>query len=704
MSITAARLQAEVGADTKGFDSGMAHADRTIKSAPGKWATALKVGAGAALAVGGALVVRGIAGAIRGGLDSLTEQGVVVAQTNAAIRSTKGAANVSATAIRDLSTALEAKSGFDDKAIQSGANLLLTFTNIKNAAGAGNDIFDQSTEALTNMARAMGTDVKSGAIKLGKALNDPVKGLTSLTKWGVMFTAEQKAEIQGIAGTGDALKNLKNAGIDLTKSQKDLIKSYGPAVDTIAAAEGAGVKLTKAQRALFNGMDDGTGIIKAQKVILAELNKEFGKSNEEFMKTDAGKALLFQDAIEGVQQALTGALLPAMTRVRGALTDFLGKPETLAQVGALGDAIASIFSEGNLSMAANLMTTAAGAIGTAIKLFSALPPEVQALAVGALALKKITGIGPIDIAKGAGGVIKMVFERGSSPVNPLYVTGVGALGSPTGASPAGGNLLNIAKTLGALAIAGIAVEKLVEQWGAFRSEGAAGAETLRQQTSAGVPQLTLEQARAALTNTREQLGNPINDLALKLSGTFDQVKATEKALVDRIAYLERGGTGTGATGGRGDASTAAEVKRLGERQALAARIVAAGGKPTAARITAIMEKNVRTSISNDAREANRFATLGSTVQKSGAATTDAALATAAAIRAKQFTAYAQFKSTVLNNPDLNGPKKPAPYHPPLVQPKQTPVPVVLSPRLVPNSTRNIDLYGPIATRNGRATP
>jgi hypothetical protein len=38
MSITAARLQAEVSADTKAFDSGMSHADQRIQQAPGKWA------------------------------------------------------------------------------------------------------------------------------------------------------------------------------------------------------------------------------------------------------------------------------------------------------------------------------------------------------------------------------------------------------------------------------------------------------------------------------------------------------------------------------------------------------------------------------------------------------------------------------------------------------------------------------------------
>ena len=37
------------------------------------------------------------------------------------------------------------KSGIDDEAIQSGENLLLTFTDIRNEVGKGNDIFNQAT-------------------------------------------------------------------------------------------------------------------------------------------------------------------------------------------------------------------------------------------------------------------------------------------------------------------------------------------------------------------------------------------------------------------------------------------------------------------------------------------------------------------------------------------------------------------------------
>jgi hypothetical protein len=71
--------------------------------------------------------------------------------------------------------------------------MLLTFTNVRNEVGKGNDIFNQSTQAVTDMAAAMNNGevttqgVKAASIQLGKALNDPIKGVTALQKVGVSF-------------------------------------------------------------------------------------------------------------------------------------------------------------------------------------------------------------------------------------------------------------------------------------------------------------------------------------------------------------------------------------------------------------------------------------------------------------------------------------------------------------------------------------
>jgi len=131
--------------------------------------------------------------------------------TEAAIRATGGAAHVSAEQVSELSTSIMKKTGVEDETIKSGANMLLTFRNVRNEAGAGNDIFNQSTSILTDMTAAMtGGQVtqegmRKSAIQLGKALNDPITGLGALRRVGVTFTAQQQEQIKALVKSGDTM-------------------------------------------------------------------------------------------------------------------------------------------------------------------------------------------------------------------------------------------------------------------------------------------------------------------------------------------------------------------------------------------------------------------------------------------------------------------------------------------------------------------
>lgn len=124
------------------------------------------------------------------------ESNKVMAQTNAVLKSTSKAAGLTAKQISDMSTRLSNFTGVDDETIQSGENLLLTFTNIRDEVGGKfTGTFDTATQTMVDMSAALGQDMKSSAIQLGKALNDPVKGITALQRVGVSFTAQQKEQI-----------------------------------------------------------------------------------------------------------------------------------------------------------------------------------------------------------------------------------------------------------------------------------------------------------------------------------------------------------------------------------------------------------------------------------------------------------------------------------------------------------------------------
>lgn len=128
-----------------------------------------------------------------------------LAQTEAVIKSTGGAANVTVPQIAALSDRLGKMAGVEGEVVQAGANMLLTFTNVRNEAGKGNDVFNQATETLADMSAALGTDMSTSAIQLGKALNDPIKGITALQRVGVTFTEQQKAQIKTLVESGDVM-------------------------------------------------------------------------------------------------------------------------------------------------------------------------------------------------------------------------------------------------------------------------------------------------------------------------------------------------------------------------------------------------------------------------------------------------------------------------------------------------------------------
>lgn len=160
------------------------------------------VAGGIGVAFAGASVIQ----FFRGAITEADEAQRTIAQTEAVIRSTGGAAGVSAQHVADLADRLSKVAAVDDEVIAGGANMLLTFKQIKGAN------FDAAVQSTLDLAAAMAAssggalDLQSSAIRLGKALNDPVKGLTALNRVGIQFTAQQKQQITAFVEAGDVAK------------------------------------------------------------------------------------------------------------------------------------------------------------------------------------------------------------------------------------------------------------------------------------------------------------------------------------------------------------------------------------------------------------------------------------------------------------------------------------------------------------------
>jgi phage-related protein len=304
----------------------------------------------AGLLAGGAAGVGAVLVTLKAGIGDFTESTKVAAQTGAVIKSTGGSAKVTAKQVGDLASAISNYSGVDDEAVQAGENMLLTFTNIRNGAGKNNKIFDQSTKILADMSTAMGGDMSKSAIQLGKALNDPVKGVTALTKVGVTFTDAQKASIKAMVDAGNT------AG--------------------------------------------------AQKVILAELNKEFGGSAEAAGKTLPGQLNILKNTFGNLAGELVGKAVPALTQFSGWFSRE-GMPKIQEFFGALGNKIGPVIDDlvGAFKSAGPGIMNVLTPIGNIVR--DVVVPLFQKLGeIGAEAIKKIG-----DILRNNGPQIHDIFEN-----------------------------------------------------------------------------------------------------------------------------------------------------------------------------------------------------------------------------------------------------------------------------------------------------
>lgn len=164
-------------------------------------------------------------------LNAFQESQDAAAQLGAVLKSTGGVAGVSADMANDLAKSLQNVTRFSDEAILGGENMLLTFTNI------GKDIFPQATETILNMSTALGQDLKGSAIQLGKALNDPIQGVTALRRVGVQFNDAQEEVIKNLVASGDLMGAqkmiLKELETEFGNSAKAAGQTFGGQLDIL---------------------------------------------------------------------------------------------------------------------------------------------------------------------------------------------------------------------------------------------------------------------------------------------------------------------------------------------------------------------------------------------------------------------------------------------------------------------------------------
>lgn len=259
-----------------------------------------RIGEAAINAVGSGLSM--IGDFFKDSIGEATQWQNVFAQTESVIKSTGMAAGLTAQDMADLAVSLSAAEGmslFSDDAILSAQNVLATFKEIKGVK------FEEATSAILDMSQAMGMDLQAATIQVGKALNDPIAGISALSRVGVQFTDDQKKVIENLVKTGDV------AG--------------------------------------------------AQALILGELNSQFGGSAAAAVNTYAGQMTILGEQFNDVKQGVGEALLPILSE----LGRFAVR-EIVPAVGAMADAFTAWVDSVDWVGLQSLFENVFGGIGDAV--------------------------------------------------------------------------------------------------------------------------------------------------------------------------------------------------------------------------------------------------------------------------------------------------------------------------------------------------
>ena len=214
-------IKATISANTSNFEKGVKNAGNAMKST-GKDVDALSSKISKAFtALGGLFAVNKIKQFGSESVKAFREQERQIKLLASTIKVTGASAWTSSKEITSFAQSLQKVTNYGDETIISMQNVLLGFKNIQG------DNFKEATKAILDMSTVMGMDLTSAAQAVGKALDDPIKGINSLTRQGFYFTDSQKAMLKSLVETGkqaEAQKIILN----------ELSTTYGGAAEATA--------------------------------------------------------------------------------------------------------------------------------------------------------------------------------------------------------------------------------------------------------------------------------------------------------------------------------------------------------------------------------------------------------------------------------------------------------------------------------------
>ena len=288
-------INAVITLDTSEYKKGINEAQKSTKSFSSNFSKLTK-GLGGALLKGGAIGL-GITAVTKGlqALSKTVKESIKVWEDASAqqkklgqtLKATGADAWTTTEELNAMADAYQKATNYSSDDITKMQTVLLGFKNVSQ------DTFQSASDAILDMAEVMGMDLVSATQTVGKALDDPINGLGSLSRQGFKFSEAEKELIQNLVEAGESAKAQKiildelnttyggaskagvKASTQLKNAWKDVVKELG--------------------RGITLNIDVGPAIQKLQKLI-DDFKRVMQENNEATELTD--KLLEAEKAIE----------------------------------------------------------------------------------------------------------------------------------------------------------------------------------------------------------------------------------------------------------------------------------------------------------------------------------------------------------------------------------------------------------------------
>jgi len=297
-------LRVTLGLNSAQFTTGLTAAQQQLQQTSSRFAAIGTKMAGIGAAMSLAFTTPFIAAGVHL-LQGSQDAAAASAQVQAALTSMGDASGKTLEGLQATAEGLRNLTGVDDDQILKSVTAnLLTFGNVSG------DVFDRAQASIVDISARLGTDLQSATMLVGKALNDPIKGLGALRKTGIQFTEQQQEQIKAMAAAGDA------AG--------------------------------------------------AQGIMLAELERQFGGAAKAAADADIWTPMktALMDLEGAFEPLIRSVVAPAITAIAGLTKSFASLPPSMIGVVAVGAAVVAAL--GPILVGAGAVVSAISAIGAAI--------------------------------------------------------------------------------------------------------------------------------------------------------------------------------------------------------------------------------------------------------------------------------------------------------------------------------------------------